>query len=47
MCQEKRENPKMRVKLSCGMTVFLPCRGRGKRRVVLEDRAEAACRVGL
>lgn len=44
MCQEKRENPKMRAKPSC---VFLPCRGRGKRRVVLEDKAEAACRVGL
>lgn len=45
MFQEKNVNPK--AKPPYGATVSLPHRRRGKRRVALEDRAEAACRVGL
>lgn len=42
MCQEKKVNPNMRAKPPYGVTVSLPPRRRGKRRVALEDGAEAA-----
>lgn len=47
MCQEKKDNPKMRVKIAYGMIISLPRGKGGKMMVALEDRVEAAGRVGL